>query len=70
MAVHVHCADTQGTPAGLHMTSTQRTQLALLSKHPSPSALLLLALFAYHTFPEYLLCARHYWQLGTQRQVL
>lgn len=44
MAVHVNCADPQGTPAGLHMTSAQRTQLVLVCKDPSPFSLLLLSL--------------------------
>lgn len=44
MSVHAHCADTQGTPARLRMTSTQRTELVLLCKDPFPFSLLFLAL--------------------------
>lgn len=59
-----------GTPVRLHMTSIQMTQLALVCKHPFPFPHHLTSFFASHTLPKYLLCARHYWQLGTQRQVL
>ena len=70
-----------GRPACSHRTSTYTcwTPRALNSKSPVgpcvPASLPLLppltsSLITHHTLPEYLLCARHFWQLGTQKQVL